>query len=212
MVQKVSAQVKKLETSNQLEKVQRDRVAKSFKDVIVEYQGIQSRYKQKFASRLERQYRIVNPNASEEEVRQAVEGDGNVFAQQLKSSSLRGAARRALEEAQDQHRDIIQLEESILELHQMFVEMSTLVEEQGQKIETVETYVQEAEVQLEVGVQELDQGVELAKSSRKKRYILCACCVVLLIVIGIIVFIYVVNPLIQANSGGARPSQSVIPR
>jgi syntaxin 1B/2/3 len=204
LVQRISKEIKTLETNNQMERVQRDKVVHAFMHALVEYQAVQSRYRKRYQDRLERQYRVIHPTASQSDIQQMLDGEtGNVFAQHLTSSSLRGSARRALKEAQDQHKEILQLEESILDLHHLFVEMTTLVEQQQTQLETVGTYVEEAEEKLEAGVQELSQGVELSKRGRRKRYILGAVFTLLLIVVAIMVYFFV-----QPNGTLARPSNN----
>ena len=58
-------------------------VKKKFMDTIQRYQGVEQKYRQRTKQRIERQYRIVRPDASPEEVRAAVEDqDGTqIFSQ-----------------------------------------------------------------------------------------------------------------------------------
>jgi syntaxin 1B/2/3 len=48
---------------------------RTFKDALDKFKGIENGFRQRTQEQLSRQYRIVNPNASEEEVKQASEAD-----------------------------------------------------------------------------------------------------------------------------------------
>ena len=58
-------------------KAQVSKVDRKLKNAIQEYQKVDSEYRRKLGAQLERQYRIVNPNATEQEVRTAVEDTSN---------------------------------------------------------------------------------------------------------------------------------------
>jgi len=57
-------------------------------EAIQNYQTVEQQYRQKYKQRIERQYKIVNPNATPEEVRAVVEDDngGQVFSQAVRIS------------------------------------------------------------------------------------------------------------------------------
>ncbi|KAG8917459.1 Plasma membrane t-SNARE, secretory vesicle fusion [Tulasnella sp. 408] len=67
----------------QIRKQQTGLVKAKFVEAIQNYQEVEKQYRAKYKARLERQYKIVNPNATPEEVRAVVnnEGDGQIFAQ-----------------------------------------------------------------------------------------------------------------------------------
>ena len=60
------------------------------------------------------------------------EASENIFANQLNRSAGHAAARNALADIQERHKDITRLETSIAELHQLFMDMAVLVESQGE--------------------------------------------------------------------------------
>lgn len=49
-------------------------LTRKFVDLMAEYQELQTKYKNKYRERGERQYRVVNPNASREEIDAALAG------------------------------------------------------------------------------------------------------------------------------------------
>ena len=58
-------------------------LTKKFVDVMNEYQGVQVKFKNKFKQKLQRQFLIVKPDASSEEVEKIVDSKNtNIFSQQ----------------------------------------------------------------------------------------------------------------------------------
>lgn len=91
-------------------------MTQKFIDSVNEYQDIQQKYKTKYKDRLERQYKIVKPNATHEEIEKAMEsGAGSdLFAQQILMGPQHAEAKKALYDIQERHQDIVKLEKSIL--------------------------------------------------------------------------------------------------
>lgn len=94
-------------------------------------------------------------------------GDQSIFTTQLLQERSTQAAKNALADIQDKHRDIMKLEQSIVELHQLFVDMSVLVETQGEMLDQIEYSVQQAHAFVEKGVKSLEQAKQSQKDSRK---------------------------------------------
>lgn len=59
-----------------------------FVEAIQNYQSVEQQYRQKYKQRLERQFKIVKPDASPEEVRAVVNDDqgGQIFSQAVSKS------------------------------------------------------------------------------------------------------------------------------
>jgi len=59
-------------------------LTRKFIDLMSEYQEMQTKYKNKYRERVERQYRIAKPDATQEEIDNALEsGDTQIFANQI---------------------------------------------------------------------------------------------------------------------------------
>lgn len=96
---------------------QHGNVTKKFIDVVSEYQEIQTKYKNKYRDRLERQYKIVKPNATSDEIDKVMESGADastLFAQQILMGPQHAEAKRALYDIQERHQDIVKIEKSIL--------------------------------------------------------------------------------------------------
>merc|ERR1712070_1308310 len=98
-------------------------------DLMSEYQDIQQNYKVKKRERLERQHRIVKPNATAAEIQEALDNPSNASAFE---QMLTPGNKHALEEMQERQKDLEKLYKSIEELHQLFGDMALLVESQGE--------------------------------------------------------------------------------
>lgn len=160
-------------------------LTQKFVELMQEYQEIQTDYKNKYKDRMVRQYKIVKPEASPDEIDEAIEsGDSSkVFVDQILDAHLHTQAKNALAYIQDRHRDILRLEQSIRELHQLFVDMSILVAAQGELLDQIEYNVNQSVAYTTDGVDELRKAINLQKRSRKKMIILAIILIIIVIVI-----------------------------
>ncbi|KAJ3188312.1 Plasma membrane t-SNARE, secretory vesicle fusion [Gaertneriomyces sp. JEL0708] len=189
---------------------QQSGLAQRLMDVAREYQDVQQRSKQRYRQNMERQIRIARPDATREEVEQAVDSNGgSVFSQQLLSSRI-GSQRAALAEVQNRHVEIQRIEQSINELFNLFQDMQAMLEQQQETIDAIETNVDTAHVNIEDGNKEMTQAITYRKSSRKKAWWICFCVLILLGVIAILVYIYVIKPSLDNknnnNNNGTTPA------
>lgn len=171
-------------------------LTRKFVDLMAEYQEIQTKYKNKYRERGERQYRVVNPNATREEIDAALAGDQQeIFTQHILQGPGHAQARNALADIQERHRDITRLETSIQELHQLFLDMSVLVEAQGELLDQIEYTVSQSVNYTGKAVEELRSANKYQKKVRKKM-----CCV---ICIGLIVIIILLSTILPNLGGGS---------
>ncbi|KAM3553536.1 hypothetical protein MY1884_006618 [Beauveria asiatica] len=121
-------------------KPQVDRVDRRLKQAIQKYQQVESGFRKRTQDQMTRQYRIIRPDASEQEVRAAVEDTSNnqVFSQVLIQSDRQGRARAALSAVQDRHNALVKIKQQIVELSQLFQDMDTLVVQQEDPVTQIE--------------------------------------------------------------------------
>ena len=144
------------EQDRQTRKIQIGAVRERFLETVQNYQNMEMRNRDKAKMKIERQFQIVKPNATQEEVREVVEGgqEVQVFAQavsgrrveqsfdllrlsiilsifscddQLQQSNRVGNARGVLNEVQNRHEDIKKIEQTLVELFQLFQDMAMCV-------------------------------------------------------------------------------------
>lgn len=161
-------------------------LTKKFMQLMQDYQDTQTKYKNKYQETVKRQYKIVKPDATEEEVDNVLQGGGDQIFTEHMLASRNAQARAALEDVQEKHKDIQRLESSIQELHQLFVDLSVLVESQGELLDQIEYSVSQSLSYTKTGVGELEKANEYAAKSRKK---MC-----MIIVFLLVVFLFVVVP------------------
>ena len=158
-------------------------LVKKFISVVQEYQEMQNKFKSKYRDRVGRQLKVVRPDATVDEINEMIEsgGDQDIFKQQMLSENSTQAARNALADIQDKHKDIMRLEQSIVELHQLFVDMSVLVETQGEMLDQIEYSVQQAHQYVDKGVKQLEKAKESQKNARKRMCCIACCCVIFMV-------------------------------
>lgn len=176
-----------------IRKQQTGAVKAKFVEAIQNYQNVEQQYRQKYKQRMERQFKIVKPDATPEEVRAVVNDDqgGQVFSQALMSSNRYGESRAAYREVQERHEDIKRIERTLTELAQLFNDMSILVEQQDEQINTIEATAGEVEKDTEAGLGYTEKAVVSARAARKKRWICFIIILIILAIIGIVVGIEV---------------------
>ncbi|KXN85459.1 Syntaxin-like protein psy1 [Leucoagaricus sp. SymC.cos] len=189
--------IKKLEASPaQIDtQVRRNRLGllrNKFLEAIQNYQRVEQEGRVKVRQRAERQVRIVNPDATPEEVDAIVEGGGQqVFSQALTSSTRYAESRNAYREVQQRQQDLKQMENTLAELAQLFIDMGTLVEQHEPIINQIQETAGVVEADTEKGLGATEEAVKHARSARKKRwicfFIVLICLAVVAIVLGVVI-------------------------
>ncbi|KAJ8323248.1 hypothetical protein BDV3_004344 [Batrachochytrium dendrobatidis] len=162
-------------------------LTRNFLDVMMDYKKIQETYQDKYKDRMHRQCLVVKPNATNQEIEQMMDGDkSQMFAKQIVNTGQRQEARKALEDIQSKHKDVVKIEKSILELQQLFMDMAVLVAAQGEVIDQIAVHIDNAANDTEAGAQSLAQATKLQKKSRKKM-----CIIIIFIIIGVVIVVAV---------------------
>jgi len=172
-------------TENRIRANMQGTLTQKFLELAAEYQEVQTNYKNKYQEMIERRYKIAKPDATPEEIEEAIEsGDSSkVFANQILDTHMNQQAKNALAYIEARHQDIRRIEQSIQELHQLFVDMAVLVDTQGEMLNQIEFNVSQSVAYTADGVKELKGAVKLQKKSRKKMYIIICLMVIVVIVI-----------------------------
>lgn len=177
-----NAQTQAVQSKDQTKLDQAETCRKRFLDLIQEYRLIEANNREQTKSQAERQYKIIKPEATDDEVRAVIE-DGNgqqYFQQALLQSNRRGEARSALNEVQIRHKELLKLEKTMAELTQLFHDMEELVIEQEQAIQQIDEQVGNAQHDIEQGVGHTNKAVVSSKKARKKK-IWCAIIITIII-------------------------------
>ncbi|CAE6410255.1 unnamed protein product [Rhizoctonia solani] len=183
--------------------IQQTNVVKTrFVAAIQEYQQAEQQYRQRSRQRVERQVRIVKPDATQQEIDSVVNNDqgAQVFSQALMSSNRYGESRLAYREVQARHDDIKKIEKTLTELAQLFSDMSVMVAQQDETIDAIETHAGQADKAMEQGLGETHKAVDYARAARKKRWICFWISVVILCIIAIILAVVLTRVIPRNNN------------
>ncbi|KAL7415083.1 t-SNARE [Mrakia frigida] len=156
-----------------------------------EWQEEERRWRGKVRERGERQLRIVKPDATDDQVRQALDAgvEGQIFSQALLSGARHSEARGAFRAVQERQEEIRKIERTLEELATMFSDMSMLVNRQDEVLQVIEKNAETSYQDMEQGVNHLDRGVETAKKTRSKRWLCLWISLAIVLVLMIIILI-----------------------
>lgn len=183
-----NVQTQAAQSKDQHKMDQAESCRKRFLEIIQEYRVVESNNREQTKVQAERQYRIIKPDASDDEVRAAVE-DGNsqqYFQQALMQSNRRGEARTVLNEVQVRHRELLKLEKTMAELTQLFHDMEEMIIEQDQPIQQIAEQIHTAQHDIEQGVGHTNKAVTSAKKARKKKIWCLVICLIIIAILAIV--------------------------
>ncbi|KAG9287145.1 hypothetical protein G9A89_001040 [Geosiphon pyriformis] len=172
-----------------LREKQHKRLQEKFTNALREYQTVEQSYMQSQKEKITRQYRIVNPNATQEEIDNYVSNPSSqpVFQQALLRS---GEARAAAAEVQKRHDDIKQIEQTISEILDLTTEMALIVDAQDEVIVDIGENIDNANNKLQNGNNQITQAQKLALAARRRKWIIFI--ILLLIIAGAVAAVLVV--------------------
>ncbi|KAI9743660.1 MAG: Plasma membrane t-SNARE, secretory vesicle fusion [Claussenomyces sp. TS43310] len=170
------------------------KVDRKLKKAINEYQQIESAYRRKMEDQMARQYRIVRPEASESEVRDAVADTSNqqVFSQALMQSDRRGQSQSALRNVENRHVAIQKIEQQMIELAQLFQDMDVMVVQQEESVTLIEAKGEEVQENLYKGNEQIGTAIGSARARNRKKWWCLLIVVIIIIIVVVIVVVYVV--------------------
>ncbi|KAI1270070.1 SNARE domain-containing protein [Xylariaceae sp. FL1019] len=172
----------------------------AFQEVLSTYLSEESAYKKSRRDDFARQYRVVNPDASEGEVDAAAEdnSEGGVFQNALKANRA-GQASVTLGRVQARHNDLEKINQTMRELVEVMEDMRTLVERQEEPVKQVEESGEQAEANLREGNVHVGKAVNTARSTRKKKW---WCLLLTIIIIALAVGLGVGITMAQKTASG----------
>lgn len=172
----------------ELRRTQAATLKEKFLSTLRRYQNAESEARKKYQGRMERQYKIVKPDATEQEIQQVLASDNQqVFAQSVLQTTRYGDANRALREVQTRHDDIKKIEKTIIELNQLFIDMETLVTEQAEVMNVIEENTQVTDTQLHEGKTQIDVAITNARGARRKKWICLFITILIIAILAIII-------------------------
>lgn len=171
---------------------QSENLRRQFMNLLQKFQASEAAFRQRYRDVAARQYRIVEPGASDAEIQQMIEEgeSGQVFSQALMQVDRRGVAHAALTEVQQRHREIQKIESTMAELAQLFHDMEIAVAEQNEQVEQITQNAEVAREDVERGVVNQFEAKKKARAWRRKKWICLIILAIIVVILALVLGIY----------------------
>uniref|UniRef100_A0A2N9EGR3 t-SNARE coiled-coil homology domain-containing protein n=1 Tax=Fagus sylvatica TaxID=28930 RepID=A0A2N9EGR3_FAGSY len=171
---------------------------KKFKEIMTEFQTLRQRIQDEYREVVERRVITVTGSRPDDETIDHLIETGNseqIFQQAIQETG-RGQVLNTLEEIQERHDAVKEIEKKLLDLHQIYLDMAVLVEAQGEILDNIENQVSTAVDHVQRGTTVLQNAKKLQKNSRKW---MCIAIILLLLIVAVVV-VGVIQPW-KSNKG-----------
>jgi syntaxin 1B/2/3 len=167
-------------------------LTKKFRDIMTEFQTLRQRIQDEYREVVERRVITVTGSRPDEETIDHLIETGNseqIFQNAIQEMG-RGQVLNTLEEIQERHDAVKEIEKKLLDLHQIYLDMAVLVEAQGEILDNIENQVTNAVDHVRSGTDALQTAKSLQKRSRKCMMI----AIILMLVIALIIVLSILKP------------------
>ncbi|KAK4577304.1 hypothetical protein RGQ29_027715 [Quercus rubra] len=170
---------------------------KKFKELMTEFQTLRQRIQDEYREVVERRVMTVTGTRPDDEtIDHLIEtGNSEQIFQKAMQEAGRGQVLNTLEEIQERHDVVKEIEKKLLDLHQIYLDMAVLVEAQGEILDNIENQVTTAVDHVQRGTTVLQNAKKLQKNSRKW---MCIAIIILLVIVAVIV-VGVIQPWKSSN-------------
>ena len=181
-----------LTLNSRLRNTHENAVTKELILVIQNYREIQTTYRDQQILHFTRQYRIVYPSATQEEIENVLDNGSstNLFANTI----LQLESKKTLDAVQARHQDIKKLERSVLCLIQLLDEIQINLDNQDMTIIEIDTQIDQSTNNLALGSTEITQAIISRIASRKMAWGICFGIFIILGIAATLIYFYVVKP------------------
>lgn len=115
-------------------------------------------------------------------------GESETFLQKAIQEQGRATVMDTIQEIEERHGAVKEIERNLNELHQVFMDMAVLVETQGEQLDDIESHVARANSYVRGGVQQLHVARKHQKNTRKWTCF----AIILLLIIALIIILPIV--------------------
>ncbi|XP_030928395.1 syntaxin-132-like isoform X2 [Quercus lobata] len=165
---------------------------KKFKELMTEFQTLRQRIQDEYREVVERRVMTVTGTRPDDEtIDHLIEtGNSEQIFQKAMQEAGRGQVLNTVEEIQERHDVVKEIEKKLLDLHQIYLDMAVLVEAQGEILDNIENQVTNAVDHVKSGTDALQAAKTLQRKSRKCMMF----AIILLLVIAIIIVLSILKP------------------
>ncbi|XLR12394.1 hypothetical protein S83_040332 [Arachis hypogaea] len=166
---------------------------KKLKDSMDSFNNLRQQISSEYRETVQRRYyTVTGENPDEKTVDLLIStGESETFLQKAIQQQGRATIMDTIQEIQERHDTVMEIERSLNELHQVFLDMAVLVQSQGEQIDDIENHVARANSYVRGGVQQLQVARKHQKNTRKWTLIA--------IIILIIIILIIVLPIVLKN-------------
>ncbi|KAF3611031.1 hypothetical protein DY000_02050869, partial [Brassica cretica] len=188
---------------------------KKLKDSMDSFNRLRELISSEYRETVQRRYfTVTGENPDEKTLDRLIStGESERFLQKAIQEQGRGRVLDTINEIQERHDAVKDIEKNLKELHQVFLDMAVLVEHQGAQLDDIESHVGRASSFIRGGTEQLHTARVYQKNTRKWT---CYAIIILIIII-VVVVLAVVKPW-QTNGGGgggggggSPPAQGQVP-
>ncbi|KAK9706447.1 hypothetical protein RND81_07G125100 [Saponaria officinalis] len=171
-------------------------LGKKLKSIMDDFQGLRATMQAEYKETMERRYfTITGEKADEQMIENLIaSGESENFLQKAIQDQGRGQIMDTINELQERHDSVKEIEKNLIELHQVFLDMAALVEAQGQQLNNIESHVAHASSFVRRGTDQLEEAHEYQKSSRKWYCVAILAFIILIVVLLLPLIINVILP------------------
>ncbi|KAJ4376170.1 hypothetical protein N0V83_001451 [Neocucurbitaria cava] len=180
------------EPNNSFKRTQVEALKRTFKSQLEDFQREEADYSKRYREAIGRQYRIINPEASDSEVQEAANadwGEEGIFTQALKSNRS-GQASSVLGAVRARHNDIQRIEKTMSELALLFQQLNEQVVYQEAQVTQVEAQTVQVNDDAKHANTQLDKGIDSARRARKLKWWTLGVVLLIIAIIALVLGIY----------------------
>ncbi|TGO36359.1 hypothetical protein BHYA_0127g00140 [Botrytis hyacinthi] len=168
------------------------RVQRKLKKTMEEFNAKEQLIKNAVRDQMRREYRIVNADATDEEVAAAVPDSEpqQMFQQALMTSNRQGQANTTLNAVRDRNAAIKKIEQDIIQIAELFSQMENLVVQQEAAVVNIEMKGEEVVENMDKGVQQMDTAIVSARSRNRKKWYCLGLVVIIVAIIAIVLAVH----------------------
>ncbi|CAN7013017.1 unnamed protein product [Brassica rapa subsp. trilocularis] len=173
---------------------------KKLKDAMDHFMRVRETISTEYRDTIHRLYfTVTGENPDEDTVDHLIStGESETFLQKAIQEQGRGRILDTINEIQERHDAVKDIEKSLNELHQVFLDMAVLVQNQGEQLDTIEDSLKRTNTIIRSGADQLVKARFYQKNTRK-----WTCyAVLILIIIVVLVVLFTVKPWENNNGGG----------
>ncbi|GMI63335.1 PENETRATION1, syntaxin of plants 121, SYNTAXIN RELATED PROTEIN 1 [Hibiscus trionum] len=182
---------------------------KKLKDSMESFSGLREKISSEYRETVQRRYFTVTGENPDDKTLDLLisTGESESFLQKAIQEQGRGRILDTINEIQERHDAVKDLEKNLKELHQVFLDMAVLVQAQGEQLDDIETHVNRANSFVRAGTETLQTARNYQKNTRKWT---CYAIILLLLII-LLVVLFTVRPWENNGSGNNSPTPAPPP-